>query len=222
MAKTAAAVERLLVQVGSPAKEKRGRGRGGARRNRAPRRWFERAIRAMGLRYYAEKVRQVPYYLEQRGRSEALFRPRQHCAGGVSTPPGRLFGLNLNTDARISLSVTNPELRVWEVRDRAGGAISSGFCRQFHTPSGKQSGPGRRFRDHESMTSPVRLADRPSKQQTKKIFARGNVAGGEPTLLSFDARNPVSLFGHGFLHALLSTCPLRSPSGTSVLCRDFV
>jgi peptidyl-dipeptidase Dcp len=52
-------------------------------------------------------------------------------------------------------------------------------------------------------------------------FARGDVAAGEPTLLSFDdAKTLFHEFGHG-LHTLLSRVRYRSQSGTAVR-RDFV
>src|SRR5260370_18624406 len=52
-------------------------------------------------------------------------------------------------------------------------------------------------------------------------FARGDAAGGEPTLLSFDdAKTLFHEFGHG-LHGLLSRVRYRSQSGTAVR-RDFV
>src|SRR5260370_4382912 len=52
-------------------------------------------------------------------------------------------------------------------------------------------------------------------------FGRGNVAWGEPTLLSFDdARTLFHEFGHG-LHSLLSRVRYRSQSGTTVR-HDFV
>jgi peptidyl-dipeptidase Dcp len=206
MAKTCTAVERLLTQVWDPAKEK-------AREERAA---LEAAARAEGLneaiapwdwRYYSEKVRQVQYDLD-----EAEVKPYfvlDNMVRAAFDTAGRLFGLSFIE--RTDIPVYHPDVRVWEVRDRAGAHIGLFLHDNFARP-GKQSGAwSSRYRDQEALDTPV----------TPIVINNNNFAKGGPTLLSFDdARTLFHEFGHG-LHALLSQVRYRSQSGTAVR-RDFV
>ncbi|MFL5266856.1 MAG: M3 family metallopeptidase [Stellaceae bacterium] len=206
MAKTATAVERLLREVWQPAKAK-------ARDETAA---LEAAARAEGLnepieawdwRYYAEKVRQKKYNLE-----EAEVKPYfvlDNMVAAAFDAATRLFGVTFTE--RDDVPVYHPDVRVWEVRDRAGGHLGLFLHDNFARP-GKQSGAwSSRYRDQEMMDEPV----------APIVVNNNNFAKGTPTLLSFDdARTLFHEFGHG-LHALLSRVRYRSQSGTSVL-RDFV
>src|SRR6266478_4524571 len=159
-----------------------------------------------------EKDRQAQYDLD-----EAEVKPYfvlDNMVRAAFDTAGRLFGLAFTK--REDLCVYHPDVRVWEVRDRAGAHLGLFLHDNFARP-GKQSGAwSSRYRDQESMDEPVAPI-----VVNNNNFARGNVAGGEPTLLSFDdARTLFHEFGHG-LHALLSRVRYRSQSGTSVL-RDFV
>ena len=215
MAKTGAAAERLLLQVWEPAKAK-------ARDERAA---LEAVARAEGLneaiepwdwRYYAEKVRQARYDLD-----EAEIKPYfvlDNMVQAAFDTAGRLFGLTFTE--REDLPVYHPDVRVWEVRDKAGSHVGLFLHDNFARP-GKQSGAwSSRYRDQEDMDEPVAPI-----VVNNNNFARGNsmgdVAAGEPTLLSFDdAKTLFHEFGHG-LHSLLSRVRYRSQSGTAVR-RDFV
>jgi peptidyl-dipeptidase Dcp len=211
MAKTPTAAERLLSLVWEPAKAK-------AETERAA---LEAVARAEGLnesiepwdwRYYAEKVRRAQYDLD-----EAEVKPYfvlDNMVRAAFDTAGRLFGLSFTE--HTDLPVYHPDVRVWEVRDKAGGHVGL-FLHDNFARSGKQSGAwSSRYRDQEAMDDPVSPI-----VVNNNNFARGNVAGGEPTLLSFDdARTLFHEFGHG-LHALLSRVRYRSQSGTAVR-RDFV
>jgi peptidyl-dipeptidase Dcp len=206
MAKTSAAAERLLSEVWQPAKEK-------ARDERAA---LETVARADGLnetiapwdwRYYAEKVRQAQYDLD-----EAQLKPYfvlDNIVRAAFDTAGRLFGLIFVE--RKDVPVYHPDVRVWEVRDPAGAHVGLFLHDNFARP-GKQSGAwSSRYRDQESSESAV----------TPIVVNNNNFIKGEPTLLSFDdARTLFHEFGHG-LHALLSQVRYRSQSGTAVR-RDFV
>jgi peptidyl-dipeptidase Dcp len=206
MAKTAAAVEDLLLQVWKPAKEKA----------RAEQVALETAARAEGLneaiapwdwRYYAEKVRQARYDL-----NEAELKPYfvlDNMVQAAFDTAGRLFGLSFA--ARRDLPVYHPDVRVWEVSDSAGNHVGLFLHDNFARP-GKQSGAwSSRYRDQEAMDEPI----------APIVVNNNNFAKGEPSLLSFDdARTLFHELGHG-LHALLSRVRYRSQSGTAVL-RDFV
>src|SRR5262249_19645051 len=112
MAKTCDAVQWLLAQVWEPAKEK-------AREERAA---LELAARAEGLngaiapwdwRYYAKKVRQAQYDLD-----EAEVKPYfvlDDMVRAAFDTAGRLFGLAFLE--RTDIPVYHPDARVWEVQD---------------------------------------------------------------------------------------------------------
>jgi peptidyl-dipeptidase Dcp len=211
MAKTSAAVERLLMQIWEPAKDK-------ARDERAA---LEAAALAEGLnepiepwdwRYYAEKVRRARYDLD-----EAEIKPYfvlDNMVQAAFATASQLFGLTFTE--RSDPPVYHPDVRVWEVRDECGSHVGLFLHDNFARP-GKQSGAwSSRYRDQENMDEPVAPI-----VVNNNNFTRGDVAAGEPTLLSFDdAKTLFHEFGHG-LHSLLSRVRYRSQSGTAVR-RDFV
>jgi peptidyl-dipeptidase Dcp len=211
MAKTSAAAERLLLEVWEPAKAKAWEELGA----------IETAARADGLnepiepwdwRYYAEKVRQAQY-----GIDEAEVKPYfvlDNIVQAAFDTARRLFGVTFSE--RSDIPVYHPDVRVWEARDSAGGHIGLFLHDNFARP-GKRSGAwSSRYRDQEDLDAPVAPI-----VVNNNNFARGDMAAGEPTLLSFDdARTLFHEFGHG-LHSLLSRVRYRSQSGTAVR-RDFV
>src|SRR5712691_624989 len=171
MAKTTAAVESLLLQVWEPAK-----GRAGGERAK-----LERVARAEGLnepiepwdwRYYAEKVRQAEYDLD-----EAEVKPYfvlDNMVRAAFDTAGCLFGLTFTE--RTDIPVYHPDVRVWEVRDAADTHVGLFLHDNFARP-GKQSGAwSSRYRDQENMDQPV----------TPIVVNNNNFAKGAPTLLSFD------------------------------------
>ena len=211
MAKTEDAVANLLLQVWAPAKAK-------AREELAA---LAAAARAEGLnepiepwdwRYYAEKVRQARYNLD-----EAEVKPYfvlDNMVDAAFDTAHRLFGVNFI--ARPDLPVYQTDVRAWEVRDEAGAHVGVFLHDNFARP-GKHSGAwSSRLRDQHSLdgwVAPIVV--------NNNNFARSNSDGGEPTLLSFDdAETLFHEFGHG-LHALLSRVRYPSQSGTAVR-RDFV
>jgi peptidyl-dipeptidase Dcp len=211
MAKTSAAAERLLLQVWGPAKAK-------ARDEQAE---LEAVARDEGLnepiepwewRFYAEKVRQARYDLDEAGIKPYFVL--DNMVQAAFDTAGRLFGLTFTE--RDDLPVYHPDVRVWEVRDESGGHVGLFMHDNFARP-GKRSGAwSSRYRDQENMDEPVAPI-----VVNNNNFARGDVAAGEPTLLSFDdAKTLFHELGHG-LHALLSRARYRSQSGTAVR-RDFV
>jgi peptidyl-dipeptidase Dcp len=206
MAKTPRAVEELLRQVWAPAKNKAA----------AERQALERAARVDGLneavepwdwRYYAEKVRQAEYAID-----EAELKPYfvlENMVEAAFDTAGRLFGVSFAE--RPEQPTYHPDVRVWEVRDREGGHVGLFLHDNFARP-GKHSGAwSSRYRDQEYLDGPV----------APIVVNNNNFAKGEPTLLSFDdAETLFHEFGHG-LHGLLSRVRYPSQSGTAVR-RDFV
>ncbi len=206
MAKTAAAVEQLLLQVWDPAKEK-------ACDERAR---LESLARTEGLnepiepwdwRYYAEKVRQAEYDLDE-SELKPYFVLGNMVEAAFDTAC-RLFGVTFTE--RTDLPVYHPDVRVWEVRDSAGEHVGVFLQDNFARP-GKRSGAWMsRYREQENLDDAV----------APIVVNNNNFAKAEPTLLSFDdAKTLFHEFGHG-LHGLLSHVRYRSQSGTAVR-QDFV
>jgi peptidyl-dipeptidase Dcp len=206
MARDAAAVEALLLAVWEPAKKKAAEERA-ALEHQAREAGQNEPIEPWDWRYWAEAARRagddpgeagVKPYLVLDDIVEAAFDTAR-----------RLFGLGFA--ARPDLSAYHPDVRVWEVRDRAGAPVGLFLHDNFARP-GKRSGAwSSRFRDQENLDAPV----------LPIIVNNNNFAKGEPTLLSFDdARTLFHEFGHG-LHGLLSRVRYHSQSGAAVR-RDFV
>ena len=206
MAKTPVAVESLLQQVWGPANakaheelvklEKVARGEG-----------LNDPIEPWDWRYYAEKVRQAEYDLD-----EAEVKPYfvlDNMVQAAFDTAHRLFDITFTE--RSDLPVYHSDVRFWEVRDSVGNHIGLFLHDNFARP-GKRSGAwSSRYRDQETLDGAV----------APIVVNNNNFAKGEPTLLSFD--DAVTLFhefGHG-LHSLLSHVRYRSQSGTAVR-RDFV
>jgi len=213
MAGSRAAVQGLLDQVWEPAKA-------AAQRERE---LLEGEMAALGhahgleawdWRYYAEKVRQVRYELDDAQVKpffalDAMVQALFDCAQ-------RLFGLRFVHQPEVV--AYHPDVRVYEVQNAAGELRGVFLHDNFARPT-KRSGAwmnalrwqARNLQGEGSRTLPIIL--------NNNNFAKG--AAGEPTLLSFDdVRTLFHEFGHG-LHGLLSDVEFERLSGTQVL-RDFV
>jgi peptidyl-dipeptidase Dcp len=207
MAKTPAAAEDLLRRVWQPAKRKAAEERGelaqlaladGLNEPVAPWDW----------RYYAEKVRQRKYALD-----EAELKPYfvlDNMVAAAFDSAGRLFGVAFV--APPDCPVYHPDVRAWEVRDKdSGRAIGLLLHDNFARP-GKRSG---------AWMSSYRIQEALDGEVLPIVVNNNNFVKGEPTLLSFDdAHTLFHEFGHA-LHGLLSRVRYPSQSGTAVR-RDFV
>src|SRR6516165_3976403 len=206
MAENADAVETLLLQVWGPAKAK-ARAEFAKVENIARGKGLNDPIEPWDWRYYAEKVRQAEYDLD-----EAEVKPYfvlDNMVQAAFDTARRLFDITFTE--RSDLPVYHPDVRFWEVRDRVGNHIGLFLHDNFARP-GKRSGAwSSRYRDQETLDGAV----------APIVVNNNNFAKGEPTLLSFDdALTLFHEFGHG-LHGLLSRVRYRSQSGTAVR-RDFV
>jgi peptidyl-dipeptidase Dcp len=206
MAKDTAAVGRLLSQVWEPAKRKavveRGELQALARGE-----GMNAAIAKWDWRYYAEKMRQARYAID-----EAEVKPYfvlENMVRAAFDAAHRLFGVSLVE--RTGLPVYHPDVRVYEVLDESGGHMGI-FLHDNFVRNGKQSGAWMSsFRDRESLDAEVYPI----------VVNNNNFAKATPTLLGFDeAETLFHEFGHA-LHGLLSRARYPSQSGTSVR-RDFV
>ncbi len=165
------------------------------------------AIEQWDWRYYAEKVRQAKYEID-----EAAVKPYfvlDNMVRAAFDTAGRLFGIRFAE--RTDYPRYHPDVRVYEVRDAAGKTIGLFLHDNFARP-GKHSGAWMSsYRNQEALDGEV----------LPIVVNNNNFSKGDPTLLSFDdARTLFHEFGHG-LHGLLSRVKYPSQSGTAVR-RDFV
>ncbi|MBC7483903.1 MAG: M3 family metallopeptidase [Rhizobacter sp.] len=211
MAGTHAAVQSLLEQVWEPAKARAAQERE-ALQALALSRGETLQLEAWDWRFYAEKVRQVRYDLE-----EAEVKPYfvlDRMVEAAFDCAQRLFGLRFV--ALPDVHAYHPDVKVYEVLAADGAAVGV-FLHDNFARTSKRSG---------AWMSSLRTQSRGAGGEAvlpivlnNNNFAKG--APGEPTLLSFDDANTLfHEFGHG-LHGLLSNVNYERLSGTSVL-RDFV
>ncbi len=161
-------------------------------------------------RYWAEKVRQRTYAIDD-AEIKPYF-PLDRMVAAAFDCAERLFGVQFTE--RGDLPVYHPDVKAYEMRDRAGQVRGIFLHDNFARPS-KRSG---------AWMSSFRQQSRNGGDVIPVIVNNNNfakAAAGEPTLLSFDdVRTLFHEFGHG-LHGLLSSVGYERLSGTNVL-RDFV
>jgi peptidyl-dipeptidase Dcp len=209
MAKTPQAVRGLLERVWKPARERTLKDRDALQEMIAAE-GGNFALAAWDWRYYAEKLRQVKANFD-----DAAIKPYlslDHMIDASFDCATRLFGLSFTE--RKDVPVWHPDVRVWEVRDRAGKHKAL-FYGDYFARSSKRSGAWMTsLRDQQKLdgdVAPLII--------NVCNFSKG--ADGEPSLLSpDDARTLFHEFGHG-LHGMLSDIVYPSLSGTNVFT-DFV
>ena len=209
MAKTPEAVRGLLERVWKPA-----RARALADRDALQALVAEEggnfALAPWDWRYYAEKLRQVRANFD-----DAAIKPYlalDHMIEAAFDCATRLFGVTFAE--RKDIPVWHPDVRVWEVKDRAGKHKALFYGDYFARPSKRSGAWMTSLRDQQKLdgeVAPLII--------NVCNFSKG--ADGEPSLLSpDDARTLFHEFGHG-LHGMLSDVTYPSLSGTSVFT-DFV
>jgi len=209
MAGSRAAVQELLMKVWEPAKTAAAAEREALEGMMAS--LDQRhALEAWDWRYYAEKVRQARYELQE-AELKPYF-PLDAMVAALFDCAGRLFGLQFQ--AKPEVAGYHPDVKVYEVQD-ADGRVRGLFLQDNFARPTKRSGAWMNALRWQARNGidvlPIIL--------NNNNFAKG--APGEPTLLSFDdARTLFHEFGHG-LHGLLSDVEFERLSGTQVL-RDFV
>ncbi|WP_284947328.1 M3 family metallopeptidase [Acidisoma cladoniae] len=205
MAGSPAAAESLLAEVWEPAKhkaaEERDRLLAVARRD-----GFNGALAPWDWRYYAEKVRQADYAVDETEmKPYFVLENIQQAAFDTAT---RLFGVTFTP--RPEVPTYHPDVRAYEVRD-ADGHVGVFIADHYARPDKRSGAWMSSYRDQEAMDEVI----------SPIIVNNNNFAKSEPTLLSFDdAETLFHEFGHA-LHGLLSKVRYPGQSGTSVR-RDFV
>jgi peptidyl-dipeptidase Dcp len=209
MAKTPEAVRGLLERVWKPA-----RARALADRDELQALIAEEggnfALAPWDWRYYAEKLRQAKANFD-----DAAIKPYlvlDHMIEAAFDCATRLFGVTFTE--RSDIPVWHPDVRVWEVKDRAGEHKAL-FYGDYFARSSKRSGAWMTsLRDQQKLDGAVAPLILNVCNFTKS-------ADGQPSLLSpDDARTLFHEFGHA-LHGMLSNVIYPSLSGTSVFT-DFV
>ena len=204
MAKTPAAVRKLLMDVWKPASDSAN----------ADANVLEKMLHADGVKgpllawdwhYYASKRRKAEHDIDEATLKPYLQLERMiEAAFACAT---RLFGLHFKP---LDVSLYHADCRAWDVtRDGQHVAV---FIGDYFARGSKRSG---------AWCSAMRAQARFPKVQTPVVINVCNFAKSEPSLLSFDdARTLFHEFGHA-LHQMLSNVTYESISGTSV-ARDFV
>ncbi|MDR3483540.1 MAG: M3 family metallopeptidase [Bradyrhizobium sp.] len=209
MAKTPEAVRGLLERVWKPA-----RARALADRDDLQALVAEEggnfALAPWDWRYYAEKLRQARANFD-----DAAIKPYlvlDHLIDAAFDCATRLFGLTFSE--RKDIPVWHPDVRVWEVKDRAGKHQALFYGDYFTRPSKRSGAWMSSLRDQQKLDGDVAPLI-----VNVCNFTKG--AEGQPSLLSpDDARTLFHEFGHG-LHGMLSDVTYPSLSGTNVFT-DFV
>jgi peptidyl-dipeptidase Dcp len=167
-------------------------------------------IEAWDWRYWAEKVRQQHYALD-----EAVLKPYFPLPAMVEAAfdcATRLFGIRFTP--RADLAAYHPDVQVYEVRMRDGRVVGL-FLHDNFARATKRSGAWMNTLSNQHRNG----ADQLPVVMNNNNFAKASP--GEPTLLSpDDVRTLFHEFGHG-LHGLLSDVRYQRLAGTEVL-RDFV
>jgi peptidyl-dipeptidase Dcp len=160
-------------------------------------------------RYYAEKLRQSAYAIDEADVKPYFALDNMQLAAFETA--NRLFGLEFI--ARPDIPTYHPDVRAYEVRDaaRGGAAVGVFLADHFARPDKRSGAWMSSYRDQETLDGAV----------LPIIVNNNNFARATPCLLSFDdAETLFHEFGHA-LHGLLSEVRYPSQSGTSVR-RDFV
>ena len=160
--------------------------------------------------YYAEKVRQAEYDIDE-AEVRPYFELDRVLKDGVFFTMNQLFGITF--EERFDLPVYHEEVRVFDVLDEDGSQIGL-FYADYFTRDSKRGGAWM-----NSFVSQSHLLDK--KPVIVNVMNIPPPAEGEPALISFD--NATTMFhemGHA-VHGLFSDVKFPSQSGTSVP-RDFV
>jgi peptidyl-dipeptidase Dcp len=168
-------------------------------------------IEPWDYRYYAEKVRKARYDLD--ANEVKPYLQLEKLREGMFWVAGELFGFEFRPAADIP--VYHPDVRVWEVTDRATKRHIGLWFFDPYARTGKRSGAWmnayrRQARVDGEVTTIV---------SNNSNFVKGKP--GEPVLVSWDdAETLFHEFGHA-LHGLSSKVTYPSLSGTAV-ARDYV
>jgi peptidyl-dipeptidase Dcp len=168
-------------------------------------------IEPWDYRYYAEKVRTARYDLDQNEVKQYL--QLEKLREGIFWVSGQLFGFQFTPVTNVP--VYHPDVRVWEVTDKATNRHIGLWFFDPYARAGKRSGAWMNaYRSQERVNGEITTI-----VSNNANFVKGKP--GEPVLISWDdAKTMFHEFGHA-LHGLNSNVTYPSLAGTSV-ARDYV
>lgn len=171
---------------------------------------LKRKIAPWDYRFYAEKVRKAKYDLD--GDQVKPYLQLDKLREGMFWVAGELFGFSFAPIEGVP--VYHPDVKVWEVKDRAGKHVGLWYFDPYARP-GKRSGAWMNaYRKQERLAGEVTTI-----VSNNSNFVKG--APGDAVLISWDdARTLFHEFGHA-LHGLSSNVTYPTLAGTSV-ARDYV
>ena len=148
-------------------------------------------IKPWDYRYYAEKVRKAKYDLDSNEVKQYLQLDKLREA--MFYVAGRLFNFEFTPVEEGSVPVFNPEVKVWEVTDKASGEHVGLWYLDPFARKGKRSGAwATTYRDYTTFDG-----EQTALASNNSNFVKG--AEGEPTLISWD---DAETYFHEFGHAL--------------------
>jgi peptidyl-dipeptidase Dcp len=170
----------------------------------------KRPIAPWDYRFYAEKVRKAKYDLDE--DEVKPYLQLEKLREGMFWVAGELLGLSFSPAQDVA--VYHPDVRVWEVKNKAGQHVGLWYFDPY-ARKGKRSGAWMNsYRKQEKLAGAITTI-----VSNNANFVKGK--DGAPVLISWsDARTLFHEFGHA-LHGLSSDVTYPSLSGTSV-ARDYV
>jgi peptidyl-dipeptidase Dcp len=161
-------------------------------------------------RFYAEKVRTAKYALDF--NEVKPYLQMEKLREGMMWAAGELYGFQFKQIH--DLPVFHPDVRVWEVLDKAGTHVGLWYFDPY-ARAGKRSGAWMNaYRNQENITKPITTI-----VSNNSNFVKADE--GQPVLISWDDADTLfHEFGHA-LHGLCSKVQYPSQSGTNV-ARDYV
>jgi len=211
MAKTPQAAEELLMSIWNPAKAK-------VKEEVAEMQALSNSlgndfkIAPWDYYYFAEKVRQQKYALE-----ENAIRPYfavDSVAKGIFAMAKKLYGITF--EEMPDAPKYHPDVKVYDVKDPEGKHLAV-FMTDYFTRASKRQGAWM----EELKTSWINADGSVERPIVYNVGNFSKPTADAPSLLTIDeVQTMFHEFGHG-LHGMLSRARLKSQSGTSV-DRDFV
>lgn len=148
-------------------------------------------IEPWDYRYYAEKVRKAKYDLD--GDELKAYLQLDRLREGMFYVAGELFGFGFTPVPDGQIPVFHPDVKVWEVTDKASGAHVGYWYLDPFARQGKRSGAwASMYRSHSTFDGKETVLASNNSNFVKP-------APGEPVLVSFD---DAETFFHEFGHAL--------------------
>lgn len=167
-------------------------------------------IEPWDYRFYAEKVRTAKYALDF--NEVKPYLQMEKLREGMMWAAGELFGFQFKQVH--DLPVYHPDVRVWEVLDKAGEHVGLWYFDPY-ARAGKRSGAWMNaYRNQENIAKPITTI-----VSNNSNFVKADE--GQVVLISWDDADTLfHEFGHA-LHGLCSKVQYPSQSGTNV-ARDYV